>query len=133
MAKQFGLGKHDRLKSRKQIDDLFAAGKSFNAFPLRIMYKIVPAANDRILQAGVTASKRYFKKAVERNRIKRLLREAYRLQKNELNQLLQSKQKSAFVFIIYTDKTICSFVEIEKTMTICMQKLIKAVHNENNT
>ena len=84
MAKTFGLGKRERLKSRKQIDNLFAEGKSFAVFPIRVTYSFMPTDGDALVQIGVTVSKRNFKKAVDRNRIKRLFREAYRLQKAEL-------------------------------------------------
>src|SRR5438309_2863389 len=80
MAKQYGFGKTDRLKSRKQIDELFARGKSIVVFPVRVSYRFF-SSEAIILQAAVSVSKKHFKKAVDRNRIKRLLREAYRLQK----------------------------------------------------
>ena len=131
MPKRFGLSKSERLKSRKQIDGLFATGRSFSQFPIRVSYQLMPATEKPVLQIGVTASKRYFKKAVDRNRIKRLLREAYRLQKESLLVLLNKKGKSGIAFFIYTDKTIASFATIKEAMTKCIQRLSKIAQNEN--
>ena len=124
MAKQFGFGKKEKLKSRKQIDELFDKGKSFTVFPLRVSYSFAPASAP-ILQAGVTASKRNFKKAVDRNRIKRLLREAYRLQKMELDQEIKQRSVQGFIFFMYTDKTIAPFITIKDAMALSLKKLLQ--------
>jgi len=131
MPKRFGLPKSERLKSRKQIDALFAGGKSFAQFPIRVSYQLSSAAEKSGLQIGVTASKRYFKKAVDRNRIKRLLREAYRLQKGDVLLQLKTAQKSGIVFFIYTDKTIVSFITIKEAMAKCLKRLSSIAANEN--
>jgi ribonuclease P protein component len=123
MAKPLGLGKKERLKSRKQIDALFASGKSFVQFPLRVTYSFFTAEDEALAQIGVTASKRNFKKAVDRNRIKRLLREAYRLQKSGLADALKKNGKKGYLFFMYTDKTITSFDVIKTTMNQCLKKL----------
>ena len=78
MVKRFGLGKSERLKSRKQIEELFLSGNNFSQFPIRVSYQF-EASEKPTFQIGVSASKKYFKKAVDRNRIKRLLRETYRI------------------------------------------------------
>ncbi|MES1226963.1 MAG: ribonuclease P protein component, partial [Bacteroidota bacterium] len=82
MAKQFTLGKKERLKSRKSIEQLFNEGKSFAVSPCRVFYMILPfnaTSTSFIVQFGAGVSTKNFKKAVDRNRIKRLVREAYRL------------------------------------------------------
>jgi len=124
MTKTFGLGKKEKLKSRKQIEALFATGKSFAVFPIRVTYNFLPA-NDvgPSAQVGVTASKRYFKKAVDRNRLKRLLREAYRLQKTELAEALKQSNTKANLFFMYTDKTIVSFDVVKAAMSHCLKRL----------
>jgi len=123
MAKRFGLPATERLKSRKQIDDLFAARKGFAVFPIRVMYRFFPDAEQPGLQIGVSASKRSFKKAVDRNRVKRLLREAYRLQKEDVQQQLQAAGRRGIVFFLYTDKTIASFDVVKAAMAKCLKKL----------
>jgi ribonuclease P protein component len=131
--KRYGFGRKEKLKSRKKIEELFLNGKSFSGFPLRVTYQFLPA-EETIVQVGVTAGKKYFKKAVDRNRIKRLIREAYRLQKNELIETLKQKRQSGFLFFMYTDKTIASFSVIKDAMSKCLQRLKKiAEANENHS
>lgn len=132
MTKRFGFPKAERLKSRKAIDSLFAEGKSFAVFPVRVTYRFF-AADEKTsgLQVGVTVSKRYFKKAVDRNRIKRLLREAYRLQKEALQEQLKANNKGGVVFFLYSDKNIASFEAIKTAMAKCLKKLSVIASNEN--
>lgn len=98
---KFTLQAQERLKSRKVIEQLFKEGKSFSHFPFRIIY--LETENHLFpLQAGFSVSKRHFKNAVDRNRIKRLMRECYRLQKNSLKIELEENHKSLVLFFIYT-------------------------------
>jgi ribonuclease P protein component len=79
------------------------------------------------LQAGFGASSRHFKKAVDRNRIKRLCREAYRLQKQPLFQRLKEKGSSLAVFFIYTGKELPDYHAVTDKIGVALQKLIKAM------
>ena len=126
MAKQHGFGRSERLKSRKQIDELFARGKSLAVFPLRVIFRFLPEEKTS-LQAAVSVSKKHFRKAVDRNRIKRLLREAYRLQKPGLKELLQQKGKSGYLFFIYTDKNPANYAVVFKAMQDCLKRLEKNI------
>ena len=130
MSTRFRFPKAERLKSRKQIDALFADGKAFSVFPVRAIYRFSEAESGS-LQAGVTASKKFFKKAVDRNRLKRLLREAYRLQKEELVLQVKRTGKRGHVFFIYTDKTIADFETVKTAMAKCLQRLSKILQSEN--
>jgi ribonuclease P protein component len=75
------------------------------------------------LQAGFSASSRNFKKAVDRNRIKRLMREAYRLQKNPLQEALQAKQKQLALFFIYTGKELPDYKTVSEKIGVILNKL----------
>ena len=77
------------------------------------------------LQAGFTVSTRYFKKAVDRNRIKRLMRESYRLQKNHLKAALEKKNKSLSVFFIYTADSLPKQEDINKKVAEALRKIEK--------
>ena len=133
MASAFTLGARERLKSRKQLDLLFREGKSWNNGPLKVIYRFQqPAAGDPVLQAGFGVSKRHFKKAVERNRIKRLLREAYRLQKSSLQETLEQEQQALILFLLYTGKELPELpLLMEKTGQV-LNRLQKN-NNENRT
>ncbi|MBI2730810.1 MAG: ribonuclease P protein component [Sphingobacteriales bacterium] len=134
MAKQFTLGKNERLKSRKQIEQLFKEGKSFAVFPYKVFYRIahcqLPTAN--VLQFGIGVSNRNFKKAVDRNKIKRLSREAWRVQKNELKERVIKKNITLNIFFIYTGKEIVEYSFVKEKVAVILKKLIKLV-DENNT
>jgi len=131
VARQFTLGKKERLKSRKQIEQLFAEGKNFPLAPFRIYFLTSLLTNHQlpiILQFGVGVSGKNFKRAVDRNRIKRLTREAYRLQKQELHEILKQKKIQLNVFLIYTSKEMPEFNIIKEKVNVALNKLIKIIH-----
>ncbi len=81
----------EKLKSLKLIGQIFKEGKSFSHFPFRVVY-LFSEKDKSFLRAAFSVSSRNFKKAVDRNRIKRLMREAYRLQKNSFQTKLEEKK-----------------------------------------
>lgn len=122
-TQRYFLKKEDRLKSRKAIDLLFTKGKSFSNFPFRICWQVVE--DETGLKAGFTASSKNFKKATDRNRIKRLIREAYRSQKNNLQEVIKNKNKGVHLFFIYTGKEVPDYEFIfEKTGNV-LKRIIK--------
>ena len=129
MPKNFTLGKKERLKSRKLIEQLFKTGKSFNAPPFRVYYSLSAdkKPDTEKLQFGIGVSSRNFKKAVDRNRIKRLTREAYRLQKFLLEEKLSNSKCSLAVFFIFTGKEIPEFSLVKDKAAIILRKLIKII------
>lgn len=129
MAKQFTLKKAERLKRRKIIEQLFGEGRAVSTFPIRVQYKLVDELLAEPLQAGFSASSRTFKRAVDRNRIKRLMREAYRLQKAQLEQALQTKQRRVALFFIYTGKELPEYALIKEKMDVVLKKLVQTITN----
>ena len=127
VRKQFTLGKDERLKSRKQIDQLFAKGKSIAITPFRVYFLINEMLNAQrsmfSVQFGVGVSAKNFKKAVDRNRIKRLTREAWRLQKNDLSEKIKTTQKQLNVFFIYTGKELPDFTTVKEKVAVALKKL----------
>ena len=111
----FTYPKEEKLKSRKTIDLLFTQGKSVSRFPLRLAF-IEVADQEEKVKMGVSVSKKYFKKAVDRNYFKRLLRESYRLNKH----LLSDKIEKPYAFmLLYQSKERLPFDEIKhKTMQL---------------
>jgi ribonuclease P protein component len=121
VAKQYTLGKNERLKSRKQIELLFSEGKKFVVAPFRIFYLFRDSPLS--LQFGVGVSSKNFKKAVDRNRIKRLTKEAYRLQKNDLKEKVKSTGKQLDLFFIYTSKEMPDYTLVKDKLALALKRL----------
>ena len=131
VQQRFTFKSVEKLKSVKLIGEIFKTGKSFSHFPFRIIY-IYPAASKSYLQAAVSVSSKNFKKAVDRNRIKRLMREAYRLQKNPLQKNLEHYQKYVAVFIIYTGNELPTYEIVFNKMGGLLARLEKIVSNRED-
>ncbi len=125
MAGTFSYNKFEKLKSRKQIELLFAQGKSISSFPVKVFYLPVDNSPLHPVQVGVGVSARNFKKAVDRNTIKRRMREAYRLHKLPLHEHLMAQQKSVAVFILWIDKQLPTTEALQDLMPAVVEKLIK--------
>jgi ribonuclease P protein component len=121
MASTYSYNKTEKLKSRKTLNELFTKGKSFSVFPVKLFYAI--ADNDQTIKAGVGVSARNFKKAVDRNRIKRLLRECYRLNKLSLHTTVAAKQKGVSVFFLYVGKELPEYAMLNEKMQTVLTKL----------
>ena len=120
---RYFLGKESKLKSRNIIQQLFSEGKHILVYPLKAVY--IFENEKHPLQAGVSASKRNFKKAVDRNRIKRLIREVYRLQKPALeNHLIQNKQ-SLSIFLMYVGKEMPEYTQLKESVEKIIKRMLK--------
>ncbi|MEQ9261844.1 MAG: ribonuclease P protein component [Owenweeksia sp.] len=111
MAQRFG--KAEKLKSRKWIEQIFTEGKSIKAYPVLAVYRSFEEQNQVKIKAGFSVSKRKFRKAVDRNLLKRRMREAYRLNKAKLDVLAESGKTIGVMFIYMPGKSL-SFEEINK-------------------
>ncbi|MBP6589074.1 MAG: ribonuclease P protein component [Chitinophagaceae bacterium] len=127
MSGQFTLHKKERLKSRKALEQLFSSGKSFVIAPYRVIYQ--PAETGLLFTVGVSA--RNFKKAVDRNRIKRQTREAYRLQKLPLKEWLTAQGTGLHLFLTYTAREKKDFSLLQDAVQKIILKLIKTLHESN--
>ena len=118
--------KEEKLKKKKYIDLLFSEGRSVSKYPLRLVF--APAKDLEIpLQMGVSVSKRYFKKAVDRNYFKRVLRECYRLNKELLHDNLNEPYVMMF---FYQTKDRLTYQEIEQKTKDLFQKFTLSLNKD---
>lgn len=120
----FTYPKNEKLKSKKTIDLLFTEGKSVSKFPLRLVYIETEFEDDVQLKIGVSVSKKYFKKAVDRNYFKRVLRECYRHNKHLL---IDNTDKNFALLFFYQTKEKLSYQEINEKTTQLFEKFLKAI------
>lgn len=116
---QFTYPKKEKLKSKTTIDLLFSEGNSVSKFPLRLVYVENKEPNAEVIKIGVSVSKKYFKKAVDRNYFKRVLRETYRLNKHLL---IDHLEKPHAFMLFYQTKERLSYQEIEEKTIQLFQK-----------
>jgi ribonuclease P protein component len=128
----FTYPKNERLKSKTTIGLLFSEGKSVSKYPLRLVYRQAEADSEEKIKIGVSVSKKYFKKAVDRNYFKRVLRETYRLNKHLLWDNVEQPYSLMF---FYQTKDKLSYEEINtKTIQLFekfLQQINKTTDSEN--
>lgn len=124
--KTFSFNKNERLNSRNSILRLIKKGKIIKIFPfyVRVLYQKNTENKSEIL---VNAPKRIFKRAVDRNRIKRLIREAYRLNKNKLFLCLPENNTTVYIHFNYIYNKVCDF----ETINNSIKKIINIICQKN--
>lgn len=119
--------KSQRLKSRKKLQQLFSQGKSVRVYPIRLVYLVEPYSSGEV-KCSVGVSSKYFKKAVQRNRIRRLMREAYRLQQHEIKNFAAANNKAIALFFLYIGKEMPTYAQVFE----CVGNLLKKVFSSQN-
>ena len=122
MADSFTFPKKEKLKSEKLIGNLFNKGKSLYKFPIKALYQIGDDP-ERPIAVAVSVPKKRFRKAVQRNRLKRLIREAYRHQKSELLRQLSNKKRSLRIMLIFVAHEEVPQKTIEKSLVNIFSKI----------
>jgi len=130
------FSKEERLRNFRLIQKLFSAGNSFFEYPFKIIFLEIDQG-DKIsvkfpVQCLFSVSKRNFKKAVERNKIKRLIREAYRRNKLPLYENLQISNKKVVLALIYTGKQIPKFTGLEAKIINLIKRLIQEFNSKTD-
>ena len=127
LSKKFTYQKKDTLKSRKQMQFLFSKGTAITMHPIRLLYTIEKGEAgifpNGLLQAGVGAPSRQFRKAVQRNKVKRLLREGYRLEKPNFTNSINLTNTRLNLFFLYLDAQVQTQQQIQATINLILQKL----------
>lgn len=142
-SRKHTLSKAEKLKSRKQIDALFMKRRFFTSHPLRVFYlietvpdsvngtskDIIAVREDAIqtdstgIQAGFSSSKRFFKHATKRNRVKRLMREVYRKHKQPLADLVLKRHCHLSIFFLYGHSELPEYAAVEEKMLQLLSKI----------
>ena len=112
--------KAERLSSKKEITALFNEGKSFAISHIRVVYRFLPKQEERPNAILVSVPKKYFKHAVDRNLLKRRIREAYRLNKG----LLQNMPARVEFMLLYQKRRIATFAEIEEIVKKALERIL---------
>jgi ribonuclease P protein component len=116
--------KSERLCSRKSIGKLFTSGKISFHYPFRVHWLDAGSGSPFPAKAAITVPRKTFKKAVDRNRIKRIIREAYRINKEQLYTGLRQRDRNIEMIIIYIASGEHDFNFIKERITILFQKLL---------
>ncbi|URM37833.1 ribonuclease P protein component [Flavobacterium anhuiense] len=126
----FTYPKNERLKSKTTIGLLFSEGKSVSKYPLRLVYRQAQANSEEQTKIGVSVSKKYFKKAVDRNYFKRVLRETYRLNKHSL---LDNLDQPYSIMLFYQTKDRLSYEEINTKMIQLFEKFVAQINKTQDS
>ena len=125
MASDHKYSIHEKLKSKKSIELLFNKGKSINDSPIRVIYLHKTALENVPVKMGVTVSKKNIRLAVNRNLIKRRIREAYRTNNTELKHGIKKTNSELILMFIYNSKQILPYKEIESKIKVLLARLIE--------
>lgn len=124
--------KEERLKKRNAIKALFEEGSSFAAYPLRIVWLETPLETPFPIQIAFTVPKRKYKKAVQRNRLKRQMREAFRLNKYKLYEALEGHDQKYAIMLIYTGQRALPYSTIEVAINKIIPRFVKKLQKQAN-
>jgi ribonuclease P protein component len=119
--------KSERLKSKNTIDLIFSKGKSVSKYPLRLVYASIETDSNQPIQVGVSVSKKYFKKAVDRNYFKRVLRETFRTNKHII---LDAVDKPYALMFFYQSADRLSYEEIQEKTIQLFEKFKAQIKSE---
>ncbi len=122
--------KAEKICNQKQIDLLFSEGKSIRSGMFRLHYLLTDAPAIPAVQLLIAVPKKKLRHAVTRNRMKRLIRESYRLHKQNLIELFSSKHKHCNIAIVFTGQQCISQLETHAAIKELLDRLIKT--NEKN-
>lgn len=123
MKHQFTLPKQEHLCGEIRVGRLFTEGKAFIVYPVRVVYRIVENSDAIPVKILVNVPKKRFKRAVKRNRLKRLMREAYRLNKVPLINIVQLKNLNLQIAFNYVSDEEADFALIEEKMIVALKRI----------
>ena len=122
----FSFSKKERLKNRIEIESLFSEGNRFFEYPFNVIWKLY-SNSDSTLKMAVSVPKKKIPNATDRNKIKRLVREAFRKNKTIIQQPLEAKNVKLHLMLVYSQSSIISMSEIEDKISVTLQRLAEQI------
>lgn len=126
---QFSLKRREHLKSQKTIDGLWAQNNALKNYPVKMVYGTAPS-NAFAIEVGFVSPKKFHRHAVDRNRTKRQMHEAFRLNRNLLNQLQNQSIKLSMIFVAQTSEMLGS-AEVNSKIKNLLERLVEKMQQTN--
>jgi ribonuclease P protein component len=130
MGQRFKFTKQEKLTGETVVTELFLSGASFIAYPVRVVWSACITENEPSLKVLMSVPKKKLKHAVDRNRVKRLLREAYRLQKNDLTTLVEEHRIQVRMAFVWIPSEVLDYPKVEKKVSDALSKMQKLLTSE---
>ena len=121
---RFTFKKEERLYGRVALDAVYLSGKHFSNSYFKFIFLKVEVGDEPPCRVVFSVPKKNFKKAVDRNRIKRQMRETYRLQKHHFYQQLSEKKTQLHLYVIYSGKRLISFADLQESLVKGIQMVV---------
>ena len=132
MIPHLSFKKDERLFGKKSIDRIFREGESFFVYPFKVYWLLTPAGSKYPAQVLIGAGKRAFKRAVDRNKVKRQIREIYRLHKTSWYEFLGERNQNCAIALIYTPNVQIEYQDMEKKIKLIFRRLYDEIDNVLN-
>ncbi len=122
------FGKAYRLCSKKVMRAVFSEGKTVKKYPIKFVYLKTPLPTNKTFQIAIAVPKKKFKRAPDRNRIKRIIREIIRKNKHPLEDFLKEHNQQLALFLIYFGQELLTYAEIEIKLVRLLDNLLQELN-----
>jgi len=131
-ARKYTFSRDERLRSTALINGLFTRGRTCTSYPLKAFWDFTEEENHKFaVRTGFSVPKRSFRHAVDRNLLKRRLREAYRLNKYKLYDQLTDEKRQLIIMVLYLPKKIMDYDEIQDGISRLLDKLYPSISHDD--
>jgi ribonuclease P protein component len=132
MKGQFTFSKEEKLTGKTSIDQLFNGGKSFSLFPFKVFIRIIDASGGPMARLLIAIPKKKVKNAVDRNRLRRLVREAYRLNRHAFITFLENNSLQLHIALVYTGEGAdLTYKDVELKVIRCLARIETVITSES--
>ena len=131
MVQQFTFSKKEKLTGETVVNELFLKGASFIAYPVRVVWSVSKTEDGPSIKVLMSVPKKKLKHAVDRNRVKRLLREAYRLQKKDLTVLVEEQGLQVRMALVWIPNEVLEYAKVERKVLDALFRMQKLLINDS--